>query len=765
MKTRSMHYLPMAALSVGLAAALPALAQNYVLKGFGYELPAAGANDNDSTQSMQRLIMKVNLLAGSTDQKGTLAIQQKLSSLSQATGTPMTLVRVMSGGAWLVEIPTPMLRAPIENLTNSIKAADPSVIYVHPDYPVRSHLTPNDPLYAQQWHYKAPTSSNRGTANLPGAWDQTRGAGVTVAVLDTGYTPHSDLNANLNPNGYDFVSQFDSDPTPGRDAEPLDTFGISTNGVCQPDCSWHGTHTAGTVAAIGNNGLGVTGVAYQAQVLPVRVLTSTHGDFADVVDAIWWTAGYTVPGLPGQSTPRAQVINMSLGSLFPFACPPSMSDAITAARSRGVVVVASAGNANSPADFPPGNCPGVINVGAALRDGKRAPYSNFGTTVAIMAPGGNDKLSPDGVVSTHNQGLTLPGAEGYVAMAGTSMAAPHVAGVAALIKSVRPTFSPDQVAQTIRDSARPFPSNSGCNTSTCGAGLLDATAAVQRALASSTDIPFNATLSGPWYNPPTSGQGLVIDVDSSINYIFAGWYTYAHDGGTGPNQLQKQRWLTIQSAYTPGDRIKTMPVYLNVGGNFDNVPTTGATQIGTATLSFQSCNTATLNYQITLDGQAKSGIMPLTRLTTSEYCQSGSIPPTSLALNGINSTLDGAWYEARTSGQGFQFHFAPLNNRAVFLAWYTYDINGQNSGTAGQRWFTIQGNYPAQSNQASNLIIYESTGGRFDVAPPSPTHNPVGTADLVIHSCTQASLTYNINGRPSRTIPLTRLAGAGGCVP
>jgi serine protease len=280
------------------------------------------------------------------------------------------------------------------------------------------------------------------------------------------------------------------------------------------------------------------------------------------------------------------------------------------------------------------------------------------------------------------------------------------------------------------------------------------------------NLPLRPGFSGPWYNPNTSGQGFFIDVDAQRNYVFSGWYTYDVNGQPGPNAPRELRWYTAQNSYSPGETTKVLQVYRNVGGNFDDTPVTTGVQIGTATLSFQSCNTGRFDYQINADGQNRTGTIPLSRLGSDPYCASGTLPPLSLSQNGINPSLSGAWYEPRTSGQGFQFTFLPLDGNQVFLSWFTYDLNGQSgTGPSSQRWYTINGTYTPGSAQALGLTINETIGGRFDVRPPNPTTTPVGTADLRILSCDRASLTYNIPGRPSRTIPLYRLTGGGNCTP
>lgn len=356
-------------------------------------------------------------------------------------------------------------------------AMDDEVEFVEEDRLLQPTLTPNDTLYSNQWHYY----ENTGGIRAPAAWDRATGQGVVVAVLDTGFRPHPDLNANLLP-GYDMISDaFIGNDGNGRDNDARDPGDWTNVGECgngQPvsfrASSWHGTHVAGTIAAVTNNNSGVAGVAYNAKIVPVRVLGKCGGYTSDIADGIIWAAGGTVSGVPANPNP-ASVINMSLGGSG--SCSSTTQNAINQARSRGAAVVVAAGNSNANANnFNPGNCNGVINVAATNRQGGRASYSNFGSSVDVAAPGGQMSSSndPNGVLSTYNSGSTTPGNDSYGYSQGTSMAAPHVAGVAALIKQAKPTATPDEIETILKNTARSFPAT----CSGCGTGIVDANAAV-----------------------------------------------------------------------------------------------------------------------------------------------------------------------------------------------------------------------------------------------------------------------------------------------
>lgn len=353
--------------------------------------------------------------------------------------------------------------------------ADPDIEYVEVDRILRATATANDQYYSSQWHYHDPVAG----INLENAWDASTGAGVNVAVIDTGYLPHVDLAANII-GGYDFITDTatanDGDGRDGDASDPGDWYGAFDCGFNfdSRDSSWHGTHVAGTVAAVTNNSIGVAGIAYDAKVVPVRVLGKCGGYTSDIADGMVWASGGSVSGVPANANP-AKVLNLSLGGSG--SCPATTQNAINTARSNGAVVVVAAGNSNSDVSgFTPGNCNGVISVAATNRQADRASYSNYGSLIDIAAPGGEG--GQDGVASTLNDGTTTPANDIYAYYAGTSMAAPHVAGVAALMFSVNSGLTPDQVEQAIKGSARAFPGGSSCNTSNCGAGLLDAAAAI-----------------------------------------------------------------------------------------------------------------------------------------------------------------------------------------------------------------------------------------------------------------------------------------------
>ncbi|MBK22596.1 MAG: peptidase S8 [Halobacteriovorax sp.] len=347
--------------------------------------------------------------------------------------------------------------------------------------------TEEDQLWFLQWHYHDQVAG----INLPAAWDITFGEEVVVAVVDTGITSHVDLNSKILA-GADLVSDpFMGNDGDGRDNDPSDPGDwISSGDPCfngqTIDSSWHGTHVAGTIAAKTGNAFGVAGVSFGAKVVPVRVLGKCGGWASDIADGIKWAAGVPVSGVAPNANP-ARVINLSLGGRG--SCSAMMQEAVDAANAAGAVVVVASGNSNQNIDFihySPANCKGVITVASTDENMDKSFFSNYGEFIDISAPGGGEV----GVMSTHNDGTRGPGNSDYIQMKGTSMAAPHVAGVAALMVGVNPALSPAQIRQAIVDSAASFSASSSCDDSICGSGLLDAEAAVMMAQSMEADPDF-----------------------------------------------------------------------------------------------------------------------------------------------------------------------------------------------------------------------------------------------------------------------------------
>ena len=476
-------------------------------------------------------------------------------------------------------------------------ARDADVEYAAPDRMRRRFSVPNDPFYVTrpynnpatptsggplvgQWYLKPPGSagtivSPTGTApasiNAEGAWDITTGsASIVVAVLDTGIRfDHADFRTvsaggNLLP-GYDFLSddRNSADGQSGRDADASDPGDAVTQADVDsnvPGCtadqigasSWHGTETAGLIGAVTDNSAGIASVGRNVRLLPVRVLGKCGGYDSDIVAGMLWAAGIAVPGVPDNAN-AARVINMSLGGAG--SCDSGNSsaqpyiDAVAQINARGGVVVASAGNSAGHGVSIPADCAGVIGVAGLRHIGTKVGFSDLGPEITISAPGGNCINTALGtpclysILTTTNTGTGAPvanasGGSTYSdsfanAAVGTSFSAPLVAGTVALMLSVQPQLSSDEVRFKLQNTARPFPQptvdesggalqactaptqNSAdqlqcvCKVGLCGAGMLDAQGAVLAAAGVQARITVDPAT-------PTAGQTVTFGSASSL---------------------------------------------------------------------------------------------------------------------------------------------------------------------------------------------------------------------------------------------------------
>jgi len=433
-------------------------------------LPAAGVPTD-------QIILKFRASA-TPDNWRTPSASEHLQRLSAAAGVQLTYFRQMSGDAHVLRLPQRLPLLEVQQISARLMRLA-EVAYAAPDALLQPLLAPNDPRYPEQWHY-----SGAYGINAPAAWDITVGAAnIIVAVIDTGITNHADLRGRTVP-GYDFITNvLAANDGNARDPDPSDPGDwVSANECGYPHppypSSWHGTHVAGTIGAVSNNGLGVAGINWVSKILPVRVLGKCGGYTSDIVDGMRWAAGLPVSGVPSNPYP-ARVLNLSLGGSG--VCEPTFQNAINEIIAAGATVVVAAGNDNADVSgHEPANCKGVITVAATNRNGDKASYSNFGALVEISAPGGEqmEANDPNAVLSTLDSGKTTPAGDTYGTYAGTSMAAPHVAGAASLLLSLSPALSPSQVQQILQGTGSPFPPSSTCNSSICGGGIVNAGAAL-----------------------------------------------------------------------------------------------------------------------------------------------------------------------------------------------------------------------------------------------------------------------------------------------
>jgi serine protease len=411
--------------------------------------------------------------------------QELVDEIIRLSGIPLEFNRAMSLDRFVFSFPKTLNWTEAEIIVNRVRQSV-NVESVESDTRVNHSMIPNDTNASDQWNLQS-SAIFPGSAHLGPAWDITVGSSDTVvAVVDTGVRPHLDFSSRLLP-GYDFVS----DPTrsndgDGRDNNAYDPGGWSNAGDCgtgspAKNSSWHGTHVTGIIAATGNNSSGIAGISWLTRILPIRVLGKCGGNMSDIIDGMMWAAGIAVPGVPTNPYP-AQIINMSLGGFNPGGCTATIyPEAINQIKAKGALIIVAAGNSDSEAaNFVPASCAGVMTVGAVGPYGDRASYSNysFEYKVDISAPGG-DMASYGtwaGILSTVNSGTTVPEYSTYKYHDGTSMAAPHVSGVASLALALDPQIAPELLAYSIIYGSRAFPADSQCTTywPLCGAGVVDA---------------------------------------------------------------------------------------------------------------------------------------------------------------------------------------------------------------------------------------------------------------------------------------------------
>jgi serine protease len=439
-------------------------------------------------------------------------------ALDRAAGLATRTGLALRGGRH-VDARTQVLRA--GGVSSAVLAArlrrEADVEYAVPDQLRQARALPNDPLFSGQWHLR---TDEIAATHMSTAWDRTTGAAdVVVAVVDTGVRyDHPDLAARLLP-GYDFVSDAaNAGDGDGRDADAsdpgdyislADLSNLELQLICgaalfRHNSSWHGTRVAGVAAASSNNSIGIAGATWNNKLLPIRVLGKCGGYDSDIMAGMRWAAGLTVPGIPDNPNP-ARVINISLGG--GGTCNAAYQDTVSELTGQKVLVVVSAGNQTGPVQTP-ANCPGVLAVGGVRHIGTKVGYSSLGPEIGISAPAGNcvntAGLCLFSIQTTTNLGTTQPGTSAYTDQSsynvGTSFASPQVAATAALMRSLNPALEPAELITRIQQSARAFPatddsipicpevSTTGdsigqchCTTATCGAGLLDAAAAVTAA--------------------------------------------------------------------------------------------------------------------------------------------------------------------------------------------------------------------------------------------------------------------------------------------
>jgi serine protease len=388
---------------------------------------------------------------------------------------------------------TPVSGARAKEIAAALEAT-PGIRYAVPDRPVRAHAAayyPNDYLYQQGylWNLDDPVTGGYFGIDAAHAWAITVGSPANVAaIVDTGIIAHPDLAGRVIA-GYDFIR----DAEKARDGDSRDpvttdwgTYGSADEcGGSSVKSGWHGSHVAGTFGAVGDNGYGIVGVDWLTRIQPVRVLGRCgSGNTVDITEGMLWASGVAIPGVPPNPTP-ARVINLSIGG--EGECSAFEQAAYDMALSRGVLPVISAGNENDNADnYAPASCYGIAMVVATDPYGYRSSYSNYSQYADIAAPGGDSSryTESDAVLSTVDSSADDPSGD-YIFdwKNGTSMAAPHVTGVVALMLSVNGSLTPAQIKGIIADTSSYFASDSACRTDNdCGAGIVNAYYAVKESI-------------------------------------------------------------------------------------------------------------------------------------------------------------------------------------------------------------------------------------------------------------------------------------------
>ena len=429
------------------------------------------------------------------------------------------------------------------------------VLFAEPNYIRKPLAVPNDAFYAYQWHYPL--------INLPAAWDVTTGSSdVVVAVADTGVLlSHPDLNGQLV-DGYDFISStdisLDGDGVDDDPDDPGDQDSVSGS-------SFHGTHVAGTIAAASNNGTGVAGIAWNTRIMPLRVLGHGGGTSYDIIQAVKYAAGLATDYSGVQLDQPVDVINLSLGG---ESYSQTEAAVYRAAREQGVIIVASSGNNGTTAKMYPAAYDGVVSVSAVTINETIAAYSNTGSTIDVAAPGGsstdtNGDGYVDGVLSTIGDDSNGSIEMGYGFYMGTSMAAPHVSGVIALMKAVYPDMTPDEFDALLEGEYLTQDLGDADWDSKFGYGLIDAQKAVLAAQEGANNDGIAAILSASPGNLSfgSSLTSATVTVDNSGN---------ADKTLTITDYASNATWLTVApSADVDNDGLGTYTVSVNRNGLAD----------------------------------------------------------------------------------------------------------------------------------------------------------------------------------------------------
>jgi serine protease len=596
-------------------------------------------------------------------------IQERTDRLRATTGADVQPAHNLYGQVDVLRLDHAMAPASMGPLLTQLRA-DPGVEYAEADgwryIAATLDSAPNDPHFVAgsdpngswlgQWYLSPSSSTTPSAIGATTAWQTTTGsASVVVAIVDTGIiTDHPDLQSKLLP-GYDFVSCDQGNTTSTATCSASGsaaTYYISNDGegwhsgaadpgdwvstadaamtlfqdagcTTAANSSWHGTKVAGVIGAATNNGIGIAGIAPATMLLPVRAIGVCTGRVSDIAAAITWAYGGAVTGVPANPNP-ANIINLSLGAAQP--CSATEQDAVTAAITANVLVVAAAGNAGGPVNAP-ANCTGVLSVAGLREAGTKVGYSSLSSAdaaVTIAAPAGNcvntstTQSCEFSIETTTDAGKTTPSATpGFYTYAllnqsylngtgnsdnagnvGTSFASPMAAGVAALMLADSPGLSPAQIISRMSSSALAFPTSSSttstacqlaatttdtngnytdtsqniecvCTTATCGAGMLNASAAVTAASGIFVEITTSSSTGTPGQRITLTGSGST--AASGYTIVSYQWSTIPSTSNQIENANQAVATLIVPS-------FRTLQVKLTI------TDSGGHTASGTATI-------------------------------------------------------------------------------------------------------------------------------------------------------------------------------------
>jgi serine protease len=658
----------------------------------------------------------------------------ELARFERITGKAYAWSRAMSGGKFAVRLAQPVDLIEGEAIAARL-AMSPDVERVTLDTFETAQLTPNDEFFPVQWNL----GTGPGGIRAQAAWDVTQGSnGVIVAVVDSGILPqHPDLAGRVL-SGMDTITDATSARDGGgrdSDATDMGTYGTAAEcGGSARNSSWHGTHVAGIIGANGNNGIGIAGVDWRARIVPVRSLGRCgSGATSDIVDGIAWAAGIPVPGLAANPTP-ARIINASLAG--PGSCS-AYGEVLLDLAERGGVLIAAAGNEDDNAlNYRPANCALTLSVSSVGPTGEKASYSNYSSALEVSAPGGDIDLrgqSADRIGSTLGGGTQgHDGTYSYVYSQGTSQAAPHVAGVAALMLAVAPSLALYQIRDTIMRTSRPYPAGTRCAAQgDCGPGIVDAAAAVARAREINGLL---SNFSALYYRSSENGWGINFQQQGLI--LFGTWFTY--------DSANNGVWYVMPNMRYVGGGYFEGPVYATTGVPLHQIngarATRTVTEVGTAGVFFFNRDRGF--FGATVNGSSLFKQVSVQQFSTLPAC--GFTAGSRAAATNYSDL----WWNAAEDGWGINFaHQGDI----IFATWFTYD----NSGAPA--WLVSDGLRRTAPGTYTGPL-YATTGRRpqdINGTDSIITATNLGSMTVTFQDGERATLSYTVAGT-SGTKQITR---------